>query len=175
MQILNPTAPAPVEFTDFPRNVASLADGTVAVLTNRWKCMDLIARRLSERLTQDHMAAHVRTEIVPLNGGAPNSVLENVAANSDLAVVGLANCGSCTAWSVHDQIVLIKRGMLAILLVTERFVGLADATRRSQGVPDAPMIILPRGELIEYSGDAAMESAAKITLDELVTKYIGGM
>jgi len=52
----------------------------------------------------------------------------------------------------------------AIVVVTERFVNLAKSTSMTQGVPTAPMVILPRSEAVEYSGPEAMEKAAETTL-----------
>ena len=37
-----------------------------------------------------------------------------------------------------------------MVLVTERFTALAKASMRGNGVPDAPMVVLPRTELTEY-------------------------
>ena len=91
MKILNPTAPAPVNATRISERIPSFAGVTIAVLTNRWKSMDLIAKRLAERLSSEHGAAGVRIETVPLNGGAPAAVLESVAGYAGFAVVGLAN------------------------------------------------------------------------------------
>ncbi len=91
MKILNPTAPTPVNATKMGDRIPTLAGVTVAVLSNRWKSMDLIAKRLAERLPASHGAAEVRIETVPLNGGAPAAVLERVGAYAGLAVVGLAN------------------------------------------------------------------------------------
>ena len=91
MKILNPVAPAPVNSTTVADRIPTLDGITVAVLTNRWKSMDLIAKRLAERLTSDHGAAGVRVETVPLNGGAPAGVLDSVSGYAGLAVVGLAN------------------------------------------------------------------------------------
>ena len=109
---------------------------------------------------------------MPINGGAPDKILDSIAAEVDFAIVGLANCGSCTAWSFHDQIALIKRGIPAYVVVTERFVGLAKASRRSNRVPDAPMIILPITEDVEYAGEKAMQEAAELTLSGLL-KVVG--
>ena len=50
------------------------------------------------------------------------------------------------------------------MVVTERFVSLAESTSMAQGVPTAPRVILPRSELVEYSGPEAMERAAETTL-----------
>lgn len=65
----------------------------------------------------------------------------------------------------------MRKGVPSVLLVTERFVGLADSTRKSQGMPEAPMIVLPRSELVEYSGDEAKEAAAESTLKELLGRF----
>lgn len=54
--------------------------------------------------------------------------------------------------------------MPAVVVVTERFVSLAKSTSMTQGVPTAPMVILPRSEAVEYSGPEAMERAAETTL-----------
>jgi hypothetical protein len=169
MIIYSPVAPAPAsKAIKLPPEVKSLAGVKVGILTNRWKSMDHIARYIAKVLPAEHGAASVRVEAVPINGGAPDAILDSVAAEVDFAIVGLANCGSCTAWSVHDQIALIKRGIPAYVVVTNRFVGLAKASRRSNGVPDAPMIILPITEDVEYSGEKAMQEAAELTLDGLL-------
>ena len=39
-------------------------------------------------------------------------------------------------------------------------------------MPDAPMIVLPRSELVEYSGDATQEAAAESTLRELLERFV---
>ena len=95
MKILDPTAPAPETGPTtrvlLPRRLRGLHGLTAAVLTNRWKSMDVIAHALAARLTAGYGAAEVLIEPVPLNGGAPPAVLERVAARAQLAVVGLAN------------------------------------------------------------------------------------
>lgn len=169
MIIYNPVAPAPKSKPiERPADVRSLSGVKVGILTNRWKSMDHIARFIAQVLPAEHGTASVRIEAVPINGGAPDKILDSVAADVDFAIVGLANCGSCTAWSVHDQIALIKRGIPAYVVVTERFVGLAKASRRSNNAPDAPMIVLPITEDVEYSGEKAMQEAAELTLSGLL-------
>jgi len=60
------------------------------------------------------------------------------------------------------------------VVVTERFVSLAESTRRTQGMPDAPMIVLPRSEAIEYAGPEAMEAAADTALREVLAQLVEG-
>jgi len=45
---------------------------------------------------------------------------------------------------------VIRDGIPSVVLVTERFTALAKASMRGNGVPDAPMVVLPRTELTEY-------------------------
>lgn len=91
MKILDPVAPPPAEVSGMPARLPTLAGLTVAVLTNKWVSMDVIAKRLSERLKAEHQVAEVLIEPVPLNGGAPADVLARVLQRADLAVVGMAN------------------------------------------------------------------------------------
>ena len=91
MKILDPVEPSPAEVSGMPARRATLEGLTVAVLTNKWVSMDVISKRLSERLKAEHNVADVFIETVPLNGGAPADVLARVLKRADLAVVGMAN------------------------------------------------------------------------------------
>ena len=62
--------------------------------------------------------------------------------------------------------------MPSIVVVTERFVSLAKSTSMTQGVPTAPMVILPRSEAVEYSGPEAMERAAATTLQGFLDHFL---
>lgn len=66
---------------------------------------------------------------------------------------------------------MLKRGVRATVLVTERFVELARATYESRDLPDGPMILMPRTEDTEYSERATME---RIT-DETFTRFVAAM
>ncbi len=52
-----------------------------------------------------------------------------------------------------------------MVLATERFRELVDATRSSRGVPEAPCVILPPTEETEYGGREAMERVADRALE----------
>ncbi len=89
--ILDPTAPPPGEGAALPALLPRLEGTVLAVLTNRWKSMDLIAERFAQRLPADYGVADVLIEPIPLASGAPESLLDSVAARARAAVVGLAN------------------------------------------------------------------------------------
>jgi hypothetical protein len=42
-------------------------------------------------------------------------------ATIDVAVVGLANCGSCTGWTVRDAITAANRGLPTTAIATQNF------------------------------------------------------
>lgn len=55
-----------------------------------------------------------------------------------------------------------------MLLVTERFRELAEATRRSRGMPEAPEVVLPRTEETEYGDKDVMGAIAERALQEVL-------
>lgn len=89
--ILDPTAPSPGERVVLPAPLPRLEGTVLAVLTNRWKSMDLMVERFAQRLPADYGVADVLIESIPLSSGAPESLLNSVAARAQAAVVGLAN------------------------------------------------------------------------------------
>ena len=68
---------------------------------------------------------------------------------------------------------LIKGGMPSVVLVTERFTTLAKASMRGNGVPNAPMVVLPKTELTEYVEPDVVRSVAKEAVDLIVSQLRG--
>ncbi len=54
------------------------------------------------------------------------------------------------------------------MIATERFRELAEATRRSRGIPDAPSVVLPVTEATEYGGKDVMSAIADEALRGVV-------
>ncbi len=55
-----------------------------------------------------------------------------------------------------------------MVLVTERFRELAEATRRSRGMPEAPSVVLPPTEETEYGGKEVMDKIADRALQDVI-------
>lgn len=55
-----------------------------------------------------------------------------------------------------------------MVIATERFRELAEATRRSRNMPDAPCVVLPPTEETEYGDKAAMERIADHALEAVL-------
>ena len=57
-----------------------------------------------------------------------------------------------------------------MVLVTERFAPLAKVSMRGNGVPDAPMVVLPKTELTEYVEPEAVRSLAREAIEAIIAQ-----
>ena len=60
-----------------------------------------------------------------------------------------------------------------MVLVTERFTTLAKASMRGNGVPDAPMVVLPKTELTEYVEPDVVRTVAKEAVALIIAQLKG--
>ena len=63
--------------------------------------------------------------------------------------------------------------MPSVVLVTERFTILAKASMRGNGVPGAPMVVLPKTELTEYVEPDVVRTVAKEAVDLIIAQLKG--
>ena len=63
--------------------------------------------------------------------------------------------------------------MPSVVLVTERFTTLAKASMRGNGVPDAPMVVLPKTELTEYVEVDVLRSVAEEAVSSIISQLYG--
>ena len=59
--------------------------------------------------------------------------LEEFLHTIDVAIVGLANCGSCTGWTVRDAITAAKTGLPTTAVATANFESFAHEIARRGG------------------------------------------
>ena len=69
----------------------SLEGMRLAVLNNGWRSMDLMSRMFVTYFPERYGVASVREWRIPTSNETPVALLEEVAATSDFAIVGLAN------------------------------------------------------------------------------------
>lgn len=98
---------------------------------------DRLDRQLSERVDGVTTARY----LIPNGSAADPALLGEIAGTADAAVVGLGNCGSCTAWSYHDAVCLSELGLPVVLVVTSQFTGLVDALAAAKAVV-IPTVVL---------------------------------
>lgn len=91
MEILIPTASAgDVQRTKL-RSLDTLDGKRVGIVSNGWRSMDAMSPRMAARLKERYGARQAGLFTVPLNRPITADILDQVAAQCDAAIVGLAN------------------------------------------------------------------------------------
>lgn len=68
---------------------------------------------------------------------------EEQVANADVLVSGLANCGSCSAWTIRDALTGLNRGLPTAAVATEQFIPLAKLLALDGNRPGLRIVPLP--------------------------------
>lgn len=71
----------------------------------------------------------------PAGAPATNSQLE-MAANGEIVIIALGDCGSCSSWVILDAIRLEKMGIPTISICSDRFSNFAHELAKSHGAED---------------------------------------
>lgn len=151
------------------RPLAGLAGKRIALVKNAWPSWHAMADHLATLLAEKYPDVAFEHYVVPNGSAAAPDLLRRIADETDAAVVGLANCGSCTAWSFHDAMELAALGIPPVLVVTKEFAELTDAVAKAKKC-DLPRVTLPANpETIELPvalgliDDAVDEIVARLT------------
>jgi hypothetical protein len=146
----------------------SLAGRKVALVKNAWPSWHRMVDRLGSLLDDRAEGVATQQHLVPNGSAADPEQLALIAGWADAAVVGLANCGSCTAWSHHDAVVLSSLGLPVVLVVTKEFTTLVDALAVSSGVR-LPTVT------IETNPETVDEATALGLLDDAYGAIVDGL
>jgi hypothetical protein len=113
----------------------------LALVRNAWPSWNRMTDRFEGLLTERVDGVATARYLIPNGSAADPALLAEIAGSADAAVVGLANCGSCTAWSYHDAVCLSEQGLPVVLVVTSQFTSLVDALAATRGVT-IPTVVL---------------------------------
>src|SRR5947209_8617062 len=123
-----------------PRSLAGLR---IAVLDNGKPNADVVMTRAAETLAARTGATVSLVTKKGPEGRSANAAIpvapdrfERLLAEADVVITGAADCGSCTAYSVHDAIELEKAGKPAVVVTTTRFEPVANTLSASFGLAD---------------------------------------
>ena len=147
----------------------SLKDLRVGLLDNGKEFSDVVLEALAEVLRRDHGVTSIKfwRKGFPAKG-AP--FIDEMAAETDVAISGVGHCGSSSPWSAIDAVNLEKAGVPTVALISRSFCPLAQIVARGVGLPTLPIIMLPHPigdpdpEKISRKGvDAAAECVRLLT------------
>src|SRR5215212_979659 len=171
------SAPGPGTAALAPSPV-SLAGKRIAVLDNGKPNAGVVMKRAAETL-----AARTGAEVTLVTKKGPQGLSANAAipvapdifdrllAEADVVITGAADCGSCTAYSVHDAIELEKAGKPAVVVTTTKFEPIAVTLSASFGLADVRRLVLPHP--IGGTDEPTLHSWADAAVDELIALFTG--
>ena len=145
----------------------SLKDLRIALLDNGKEFSDVVLDALAETLKRDYGVTKLKfwRKGFPAKG-AP--FIDEMAAESDVAISGVGHCGSSSPWSVIDAVNLEKAGIPTVALISRSFCPLGQIVARGVGHPGQAIVMLPHpiGEAnpdnIARKGRDAAEAVVKL-------------
>jgi hypothetical protein len=169
------SAPGP-DTASLAPSPATLAGLRIAVLDNGKANADVVMTAAAEALarrtgatvslvTKKGPRGESANAAVPCDPGIFDTVIEQ----ADLVITGAADCGSCSAYSVHDAIELEKAGRPAVVATTTKFETVARTLAASFGQPSTRLLVLPHP--IGGTDEATLQRWADAAIDELIALF----
>ena len=108
--------------------------------------------------------------IAPPSRGMSEDQLAAIAERCDGAVLALADCGTCSSWTLLDAIELNRRGCRAVLVTTEPLRPTIDALAGRLGMSSLPVVevALPNREQTSDEVTATALAAGPQLVEALV-------
>ena len=171
MRIYRPDGDVDATITHLADPVSSFVGCRVAVLDNGKPNAALVMTRAAEALAA-RTGATLSLVVKKGPGGrsanaavpcAPD-VFERLRAEADIVITGAADCGSCTAYSVHDTVELERCGIPTVVLTTTKFRPVVAALAAATGLPEIRTLVVdhPIGgvdrETLQQRADGACEA-----------------
>lgn len=131
----------PAALADRPETLSGLRLGLLAnTKRNAEQFLDEVGRLLAE---QHGVTAVVARKKPDITNTAPEPILDDLRSGCDIVVVGVGDCGSCSASAVADGIILEQSGIPAVVVCTDAFTASADAMAGLRGAPKYRYLTVP--------------------------------
>lgn len=148
VEVLDPTGVAPDAGAPDPGpDAGPLSGKTVAIRHDvLWHSFDWTVEEWTARLEAAGATVLTWRRVQGLVGAdyeQAQAEYEAILAKADVAISGLANCGSCTSWSVRDALTASARGLPAAAVATKHFEPLAQVLAEEGGRPGLRLLVLP--------------------------------
>ena len=120
----------------------------IGLLNNSKPNVDYFLEGVEQKLQSVENPDDVLVFVKPRSAG-PCPDIDQIAERCDFVVNAVADCGSCTAWSIHDSIELEQMGVATVTVVTESFKDVSVSVAAAIGMPNLPICVIPHplGEL----------------------------
>ena len=124
-------------------------------------------------LLQQHGAVGVvRRKKLSITDPVPPDILSDLVSTCDVVVVGVGDCGSCSASAVADGLALEAAGVPAVVVCTDAFRVTADAMAALQGSPGYHYVQIQHP--VAPLGPQELRQRAVTALPEIVATLTSG-
>ena len=141
---VGPAADADRGRTALATRPADLSGLRLGLLANTKRNAADFLEEVAELLETRYGAKAVITRTKPsIVHPAPAEIVEELRAEADVVVIGVGDCGSCSASAVADGLQLEAAGIPSVVLVSDAFRVSADAMAALQGTPGYQYVTTP--------------------------------
>jgi hypothetical protein len=121
-----------------------LRGSRVGLLANVKRNAEQFLDDVGELLQREHgVAGVVRRKKLSITEPVPSDMLADLVSTCDVVVVGVGDCGSCSASAVADGLALEAAGIPAVVVCSDAFSVTADAMAALQGSPGYHYVLTP--------------------------------
>jgi ferredoxin len=143
--LFDPTGAVEADQLPITDRVSDLAGKRLAVLNNtKWNSSKLLRESVRE-LQETHGVEFAAVNFYDkhhFSSDAEPELLDKIAAENDIAITAIGDCGSCTSSCVNDAIQLETRGVPSAVIVTTEFQREATLQRLARGMNDLEPIVI---------------------------------
>ena len=100
----------------------------------------------------------------------PENVIKELAAEADVIITGVGDCGSCSAAAAADGVVLEAAGVPVAAIITDSFIPTADAMAALRGAPGYQYVTTAHPVAV-LTADKVRERAAQV-LDDVIALLV---
>jgi hypothetical protein len=123
--------------------VASLAGLRLGILDNsKWNANKLLRGSLAVLQGQHAFAATNYYVKHSFSKDAAPELIAQIAAECDIVLTAIGDCGSCCSCCLRDGIALEKLGVPSAVIITTEFVRETELTRRALGMPGLRTVVI---------------------------------
>jgi hypothetical protein len=145
--IIDPTAGLRTEAAALPADAAR-PDGfsglRIGLLENTKHNADHILSALGDALAERHDVGALVHRTKPVFAmPLPEDLVEELIRECDVVVIGVGDCGSCSASAVADGIALERVGIPTAVICTDAFIAPSKAMAGLKGAPEYPFVLTP--------------------------------
>jgi hypothetical protein len=146
IKILDPTSRRATDNASPGPDAGPLAGKHIGIrLDQIWRCWDWIAEDWAQKFEESGAKVSYwrSTNRSGEEGEEQNRSLQEWLKTLDAAVVGLANCGSCTGWTIRDAIAAANAGLPTVAVATKNFEAFAHELAGRGGRSGLRVHVLP--------------------------------